>query len=61
MTNLSIPDTGSIVVHARVWRSAPFPAGILYWDDFREIHYPVNEREANALHDERWRPIMKKD
>ena len=44
-----VAETGSIAVYARVWRSAPFPAGILYWDDFREVHHPVNKREAPAF------------
>lgn len=51
-----LATTGSIVVYARVWRSAPFPQGILYWDEFRAVAHPVNRREAMALHDERWRP-----
>lgn len=51
-----VAETGSIAVYARVWRSAPFPAGILYWDDFREVQHPVNRREAQALREERWRP-----
>ena len=47
----------TIVTHCRVWRSAPFPAGILYYDDLRRVEYPVNKREALALVAERWIPL----
>lgn len=51
-----VSTTGSFAVYARVWRSAPFPRGVWYWDDFRVVEHPVNQRESKALHDERWRP-----
>lgn len=54
-----VSEGGSVAVYARVWRSAPWPAGILYWDDFREIQLPMNRREYEAAKAERWVPWNK--
>ena len=35
--------------------AAPFPSGILYWEE-RDVLYPVNRREGEAALAERWRP-----
>lgn len=51
-----VPTTGSVACYVRVWRTANWPNGILYWDAILEIEQPMRREQAEALYAERWRP-----